>query len=349
MPAFVLSRWRVRLAGLALLLSCATKDSTPPSDSAAAASDTSRPVVAATPPWKVRRLETAPSRFRPGGWWSEDELWGVVGGRLTRFDTRTGAVRMMAHEAWSIHGGAGVIGWRNGAGAWIVTEGQNPTLVGSTEGSDGPSTLLWSPDGSRLLLGWAGEWDASYDLIARDGAKRRLEVSLPGYFGNDAALWLDSSRVLFHTVAKGPVGGAPEYRESGWRGDLAVLDLRTGAYTRVTTVPDTITLRVAGLHPDGVLVTERGPEGVRRHWIYDTTRWQRSAIALPKGRAFSSAGGAMVVLLDATTDSTTAVLVSGGATTELGRVQLDAEPAFTPSGRRGALRTSRGVMIFEPQ
>ena len=341
---------RVRLAGLALLLACATQDATPASDSAAAGmSDTTRPVAASTPPWNVRRLETAPARFRPGGWWSEDELWGVIGGRLTRLYTRTGTTRTLAHEAWSIHGGAGAVGWRNESGAWILTGLEAPTLIGSTEGSDGPSTLLWSPDGSRLLLGWAGEWDASYDLVASDGTKRRLAFSLPGYFGNDAALWLDSTRILFHTVAKGPVGGAPEYRESGWRGDLAVLDLRTNAYTRVTTVPDTITLRVAGMHPDGVLVTERGPEGVRRHWIYDTASWQRRPITLPKGRAFSSAGGAVVVLLDATSDSTTAVLVSGGTTTELGRVQLDAEPVFTPSGRRGVLRTARGVMVFEPR
>jgi len=257
MSIFVFTRSRVRLAGSALLLACATNDSTPADSAAAATSDTSAPIVATTPPWTARRLESAPARFRPGGWWSEDELWGLVGGRLTRLDTRTGAVRTLAHEAWSIHGGPGAIGWRNGAGAWILTGAESPTLVGSTEGSDGPSNLLWSPDGSRLLLGWAGEWDAAYDLVGHDGAKRRLAISLPGYFGNDAALWLDSSRVLFHTVAKGPIGGAPEYRESGWRGDLAVLDLRTGAYTRVTSVPDTITLRVAGRHPDGVLVTER--------------------------------------------------------------------------------------------
>ena len=342
------SRSGFPLAAIALLLACATKDSPPAADSAAAiASDATRPAVTPGPRWNVRRLESAPPRFRPGGWSSEETLWGLMGGRLTRLDTRTGAVTTLAHEAWSMHGGSGAVGWRNARGAWILVGGESPRLVGSTEGTDGPSTLLWSPDGSRLLLGWPGEWDAAYDLVARDGTKRRLDTSLPDYFGNDAALWLDSTRILFHTVAKGPVGGAPEYRESGWRGDLAVLDLRTGTYTRVTSVPDTITLRVAGLHPGGVLVTERGPEGARRSWIYDVASWQRRPISLPKGRAFSSAGGAIVVLPDATTDSTTAVLLSGGTTTELGRVPLDAEPAFTPSGRRGVLRTARGVMIFE--
>ena len=54
-----------------------------------------------------------------------------------------------------------------------------------------------------------------------------------------------------------------------------------------------------------------------------------------------------MVLLDASADSANAVLVSGSDTTELGRVSRDTEPAFSPSGRRGAMRTSRSVVIFE--
>jgi hypothetical protein len=218
----------------------------------------------------------------------------------------------------------------------------------SITGFDGPPTLLWSPDGSRALLGWIGEWDAVYDLLERDGTKRRLPTTIPGYFGNNAALWLDSIRVLFQVVAKGPLGGEPEYRESGWRGDLAVLDLRTGAYTRVTSVPDSIFLRVAGPHPDGVVVTEFGTRGARGHWLYDPRSWRRRPTSLPNGRAFASRGGAMIILLDTQADSTTAVLVTGGASREIGRAPRDGEPAFTPSGRRGALRTAGGMMVFEP-
>jgi hypothetical protein len=54
------------------------------------------------------------------------------------------------------------------------------------------------------------------------------------------------------------------------------------------------------------------------------------------------------VLLDSQTDSTNAVLASGGTSQQLGLVSRDAEPAFTPGGGRGAIRTAGGVMVFEP-
>jgi hypothetical protein len=51
--------------------------------------------------------------------------------------------------------------------------------------------------------------------------------------------------------------------------------------------------------------------------VYDPRTWRRRPISLPTGRAFASSAGA-------------------------------AEPVFSPSGRRGALRTENGVMVFEP-
>lgn len=337
----------------AVLVACGDTSSDSSRSDSARANDSIEPRAVTKASWNVRALESAPARFRPGAWSSEDVLWGLVGGRLTRLDIRTGEVRTLPHDAWSLHGASGVIAWRNQRGTWLLREGAEPVLVApagadSTTGFDGPPILLWSQDGSRALLGWTGEWDTAYDLLERNGSKRRLTTTLSGYFGNSAALWLDSTRVLFQVVAKGPIGGEPEYRESGWRGDLALLDVRTGAYTRVTSVPDSIFLRVAGLHPDGILVTELGPQGPRGHWLYDPRSWQRRPTSLPNGRAFSARGGAIVVLLDSQSDSTSAVLVTGGASREIGVVPRDGEPAFTPSGRRGAARTSSGVVIFEP-
>jgi hypothetical protein len=205
---------------------------------------------------------------------------------------------------------------------------------------DGPAVLL-SRDGTRALLGWQHEWDTLYELLERDGSKRRLETRMPGYFLNGAALWLDSTRVLFQTVAIAPVRGEA--------GALAVFDLRTNAYTLVAYVSDfTTRLHVAGPHLDNVLVTEWDTTGVRAHWLYDPRTWRRRSIPLPKGRAFASAAGAVVVLLDPRADSTEAVLIAGGGTKPIGRVARDGEPVFSPSGRRGALRTANGVMVFEP-
>jgi hypothetical protein len=345
---------RTLALGLAIaLLACADTGSGGPRADTSAADDSLPRLATSGSPWTIRQLEVAPARFRPGGWSSEDALWGLVRGRLTRLDTRTGAVRTLPHDAWSIHGASGVTGWRNERGTWVLRDGGEPVRVApagvdSITGFDGPPTLLWSPDGSRALLGWTGEWDAAYDLLERDGSKRRLKTVIPGYYGNTAVLWLDSTRVLFQVVATGPAGGEPEYRESGWRGDLAVLDVRTGAYTRVTSVPDSVFLRVAGPHPAGVVVTEFGSQGPRAHWLYDPLSWRRRPTSVPNGRAFSSRSGAIVVLVDTQADSTTAVLVTGGATREIGLVPRDGEPAFTPSGRRGAMRTAGGVKVFEP-
>ena len=348
------ARWTtgsLRVGIVAALMACEESSSDGPRADSAAASHTVAPLATTGPEWHVRKLDVAPARFRPGAWSSEDVVWGIVGGRLTRLDTRTGAARTLPHEAWSIHGARDVVAWRNGSGTWMLRDGAEPVRLANERDAltefDGPPPPLWSSDGERALLAWRGEWDAEYDLVEKDGAKRRLTIALPGYFGNDAALWLDSTHVLFHTVAKGPIGGEPEYRESGWRGDLAVFDVRTGEYKLVASVPDSIFLRVAGMHPDGVLVTEFGPTGVRGHWLYDPTTWQRRPASLPKGRAFASRGGAIVILLENQADTTGAVLIAGGKTTEIGRVPRDGEPAFSPSGRRGAIGTTDGIMLLE--
>ena len=322
------------------------------SETSVTAANASQPTGSAAPIWHVRRLTVAPDRFRPGGWSNEFILWGLVRGRITRLDTRTGAVSTLQQNGWSFFNGRGVASWRNERGTWMLRDGGKPILLAGLEpdpesGFDGPPTVLWSPDGSRALLAWRGEWDFRYRLLKRDGSTQKLDVAIPGYFEHDAVLWLDSNRVLFRIVANGPTGGQPTYRESGWNGALAVLDLTTGAYGVVASARDSTALLVAGRHLNDVLITEWSSPAVRGHWFYDPRSWQRRPALLPRGRAFSSPAGAVVVLLNTSADSANAVLVSGADTTELGLVSRDTEPAFSPSGRRGALRTSRGVVIFE--
>jgi hypothetical protein len=308
----------------------------------------------ADPAWQIVPLASAPDRFRPGAWTDENVLWGQVRGRVTKLNTRTGAVSTLSQTAWSFFPARGVVSWRNEGGTWMLRDGGKLMRlagpgVDSLSGFDGPPTVLWSPDASRALLAWQGEGDFRYRLLERDGSTREIEVATPGYYDNDAVLWLDSARVLFHVVAKSSLNGDASYRESGWRGALAVLDLLTGAYAVVANARDSTFLRVAGRHLDDVLVTERGTEGVRGHWIYDPENWQRRPAALPKGRAFPSNAGAVVIILGAVADSADAILVTASDTLKLGRVAQDAQPAFSPSGRRGALRTGRGVVIFEPR
>lgn len=315
-----------------------------------ASDDSAQVAVVSASRWRVDTLANAPARFRPAGWSSEDILWGLVRGRVTRFDARTGDVRTLPSTGWALQTAPDVAVWHNEQGLWTQREGESlrrivgPDGQDTTRRGDGPHVVL-SPDGRRALLGWQQEWDTDYDLLAADGSRRTLTTRIRGYYLNSAALWLDSSRVLFQTVATGPLGGQPEYRESGWRGDLAVLDLKSGSYERVTSVPDRTYLRVAGWYGDDVLVTEWDSSGVRGHWVYETQRWQRRTLSLPRGRAFSSRAGAAVVLLDTPGDTTDALLIARD-TSALGRVARDAAPAFTPSGRRGVIHTTRGVIVF---
>jgi hypothetical protein len=310
--------------------------------------------------WEVRTLNAAPARFRPGGWSSETMLWGTLGGRVASVDVGTGEVRALRAEAWSVAAARGVVSWRNAEGTWVLRDGAAPVRVAAGEhpsGFEGPPGLIWSLDGQRAVLVWGAEWDSRHQVLERDGTIRDLETVLPGYFLNDAVLWLDSGRVLFRTVAMGPVGGEPEYRESGWRGDLAVLALATGDYHLVTQVPDHTYLHVGGLVPGGVLVTTWTSAGARSgyagggHDIYEPDTWGGDPVPLPAGRAFGSAAGAIIVVLEPAagvepSDVVEAMLIAAGDTVFLGMVAMDAEPVFSPAGRRAALRTADGRLLL---
>jgi hypothetical protein len=342
---------------LAITILLATACAEPRGDSAVA-SDTvaARDSLTATNApalaWRVRPLENAPARFRPGGWSDQHLLWGILRGQPARLDVESGAVRTIPANAWSLHTAQNVASWRNEAGTWLVRGDGAPVRIAGPEpdsatGFDGPPTILWSEDGARGLLGWHGEGGSRYEVLEQNGDRSRVATRIAAYSGDTPALWLDARHVLFTTVANGPLAGEPMHRESGWRGDLAVLDLASRAYTRVTQVPDGTFLRVAGLHRAEVLVTEWDASGVRAHWLYDPQTWQRRSTTLPKGRAFSARGGAIIVLLDGTGDSTSAVLVAARDTLQLGRVARDTEPVFTPRGDRGSVRAGSGVLLLE--
>jgi hypothetical protein len=363
-PEGVIKRIATAVLIAVTLGSCSPADTDPP-PVAAASTVPSAALVSAEPrglaaTWEVRTLNAAPARFRPGGWSSETVLWGTLGGRVASVDVGTGEVRALRAEAWSVAAARGVVSWRNADGTWVLRDGAEPVRVASGEdpsGSEGPPGLIWSPDGERAVLVWGAEWDSRHQVLERDGTIRDLETVLPGYFLNDAALWLDSERVLFRTVAMGPVGGEPEYRESGWRGDLAVLALGTGDYHLVTQVPDHTYLHVGGLVPGGVLVTTWTSAGARSgyagggHDIYEPYTWGGDPVPLPAGRAFGSAAGAIIVVLEppsgaAPADVMEAILIAASDTVFLGTVAMDAEPLFSPAGRRAALRTADGRLLL---
>ena len=336
---------------IAVATSCTDTPDSSPGDATVADTQPTTPSIASEE-WEVRTIDKAPARFRPAGWSDENVLWGLVGSRITRLNVDSVTAQAMSANAWSLHTAQDRVSWRNEGGTWLLGDAGQPVRIAGAQadsltGFDGPPTVLWSSDGSRALLGWHGEGGSRFQLLRPGQAMQPIELRMPGYSGYSPVLWLDSARVLFQTVANGPLSGPPMHRESGWRSDLAVLDLRTGQFTRVTSVPDRIYLRAAGRLQNGVLVTEWDSVGIQGHWLYDPERWQRSALDLPKGRAFASPAGAVVVYLDSPGDTVQAVLITGRKRTELGLAARDAEPAFSPSGRRGALRVGSQVVLFE--
>jgi hypothetical protein len=68
------------------------------------------------------------------------------------------------------------------------------------------------------------------------------------------------------------------------RTDLALYDLRTDSYAKVTDVADGVFLRpLTRWSERAILVGEAGPgsQWVERYWIYDTNTWSRHSVSLP--------------------------------------------------------------------
>ena len=287
--------------------------------------------------------------FRPVVFADTGALWGIARGRLARLRPADGRLEAQPYAAWSVAGGPGVVSWRNETGTWGMRAGDFPRRLAPTElmpGYDGPPDALWSPDGTRAMLSWQAEWDAHHELLEADGSRRAVANTVEGYMLDHAALWLDERRVLFEIVASGPKGGEPEYRESGWRGDFAVLDLESGEYRRVTDVADGTFLRAAGRLDRKVLARAHGSGGAIEHWLYDPVDWSRTPRLLPAGRTFAAAD--VVVGLSpaagaaAAEDRWNAWLAIGADTTALGAAaDPDLAPALSADGRRIALRILR--------
>jgi hypothetical protein len=280
-------------------------------------------------------------------------LWGLVRDSITVVNVISGRARTYAETGWAVQATNDIVSWHNANGTWLMRGTEAPRLLPMHNGV-APSSVMWSPDGRRAILAWEDEGRAHQEVYESMGTHRSIDPRIAGYYGDRAALWLDSSRVLFEIVASAGRDGTTGYKESGWRGDLAVLDVESGNYARVTSARDGEYLRVAGRLGGGVLVTQWDGTGVIRHWRYDTTSWTRSVTDLPSGRAFASASGATVVLTDAEGDSATAVLVVpriGGQANEtgslaLGKVARDAQPAFAPGGAIGSVHTASGVVLL---
>lgn len=266
-----------------------SSDSPPSSDA--------RPAAAETPTrWvPTRSIE---DRFRAFAWGAGDTLWGIARGRLA-FAPGDGSLRRHDIVAWDVHATpAGTISWTDERGLHVRTEGrtrivERPPGIGNEH--TGPE-VLWSPNGRRALLTWTGEGGTRHSLL-EDHAHRILDAHVDGYMAGAAALWLDDDRVLLHVTAHAGRSGATEYRESGYRADIALLRVQADSIRLVTSAADGEYLVIEGLlHRDTVLIGVRREDAAPvRHYALDTRAWHLTPRLDTSGAAAASTGAIAVL------------------------------------------------------
>jgi hypothetical protein len=206
--------------------------------------------------------------------------------------------------------------------------------------------VRWAPNGLRLLTSWADEGSVTYALVdTASGGLEPLALRLPGYGPPGVALWLDDRRVLFTVRASSGRDGTTGYRESGWRGDIAVHDLGTHQFDRVTSVADGVFLGPVAAWGDTLLATHRlAGDTLATFSLLDARTWTESASALPRGTgATASADGKRVAVFRAH-DVLSQVLIRsrGPAVSAAAPVLIPGRvtgAAWSPNGRALAVST----------
>jgi hypothetical protein len=335
--------------------------------------------------WRLRELTHAPEYFALVGWKDAGTLWGLAGCNPVEL-----SVDVATHVAWDLEACGGMapapdgrsIAWGSGKGGdlWIgerdgaqraLRAAGAPAPVGEGEPS---GEVLWSPDGSRVLMEWAAEWESFYALVdVATGSVQPIQSGEDGYYLTDAWNWLGNDRILFSAQAVRDQTGRSEYSESGgYRADLAVYDLPSATYTRVTSVGDSVMLRpLARWNGGEILVGERarGSNRLRKYWTYDPRDWSRRPAALPAATDVRVFGPTRVLLLDRVSEQAGAPLVriflwdGDGDTLPLLEVR-GGDVAWSPDGRRiaatstveevvqgapGSYRTRYFAYVLEPR
>jgi hypothetical protein len=234
--------------------------------------------------------------FRPSGW-SGDTLWGILRGRVA-FATESASGPPGA-TAWSLAVGNGVVAWTDDRGMWLRRDSAAVLLVPRASAPSPEHTgpdVTWSPDGRRAALAWVAESGVAIDILEGD-TLRRMEARVPGYMTSARLQWVDERRLILSVIANAGLDGASEHRESGYRGDLAVLDVDSRSIRVITSAKDGEYYVPEGmLAPDSLLVGIRAGNGwPERHSIIVAGAWStRRDVAVP-GRAAAAHG--MIALL----------------------------------------------------
>lgn len=248
--------------------------------------------------WTVRPLLNAPRYFVLGDWVTNDTLWGLAGENPVDIHATSGAAR-----AWGVStAGArrspdgSALAWADTTGIWIMRRGGRPRRIlrfsslPQRPAGDPTFDVRWAPNGRRLLTSWAEEGSVTYALVDTiSGGFEPLALRAPGYGPPAVSLWLDDRRILFTVRATGGKDGATGYRESGWRGDVAVHDLGTHQFDRVTSVPDGVFIEPVSAWGDTILaLRRRSGDTLATFSLLDSRTWTETAGALPRGTGITA-------------------------------------------------------------
>jgi hypothetical protein len=243
--------------------------------------------------WIVRPIINAADYFVLSDWVNDATLWGLAGENPVDIDARTGA-----GTAWGVRAAGArrspdraALAWGDPSGIWIMRRRGRPRRVLTYASlpqvpvGDPTNDVHWAPNGRRLLTSWRDEGNVTYALVdTLNGTLEPIATRLPGYGAPSAVFWIDDRRILFTAPAIAAKDGSTGYRESGWRSDLAVHDLGTHTYEKVTDVPDGVFLTVAGAFGDTVVAVRRsGGENLATFSLFDTPSWRETPSGLTRG------------------------------------------------------------------
>lgn len=368
-------------AGLVLLLAlawaCAEQQPAPrPSSETTAAVPVQRDSQVA---WTVRPIVNAPRFFVLSDWVNDGTLWGLAGDNPVDIDVRTGA-----GTAWGVRASGAVrspdqsaLAWGDPTGLWIMRRGGRArriltySSISQPPPGDPTNDIRWAPNGRRLLTSWRDEGVVTHVLVdTASGGFESIDTRLPGYGEAAAPLWLDDRRILFSTAALAGRDGSSGYRESGWRANVAVHDVGTHSYEKVTDVPDGVFLGlISELTTDTVVVRRRTTgDTLSTFSLLDTRTWQEAPTNLPAGSSIAVARDGLRAAVLRSNDTMSEVIVRSrrSGTPHAAPVFIPGRitgAAWSPNGRSlavstlaedqipgtpGDLRTTYRLFVIEP-
>lgn len=188
-------------------------------------------------------------------------LIGLSGTKVIKFDLETKEKTNIIDNAWNafLSPDQSMIAFYNGDGVRIVKlDGKEVVSLGRVWQSEGQDygtagEIIWSPDSSKILINYHYEWFTDmYIADVETGKVERLDLGENGKFLTFAVGWVADDQIILQQHANRPAdGGEPEYREAGYRSDLAIVKPDGSGFSLLTHSEDDQFIRAPRFSIDG--------------------------------------------------------------------------------------------------